>query len=269
MTAQPLVTAPLLEVREVRYRHSAGQPEALSGASLQIRAGEVLGVIGPNAAGKSTLARIACGLLAPDSGAVLLSGDATSRLSRRERARRVAFLPQHQPADLVFTAREVALMGRAPHLGLWALEGERDRAIADAALAEADVLALAERPVAQLSGGERQRVFLARSFAQQAALLVLDEPTAGLDLAHQVLLVNALRRRGREGSGALLVLHDLALAGAACDRLVLLVCGQVLAEGAPADVLKPDLLARAYGTAVDVVTDPATGQPLVAPRIAR
>jgi iron complex transport system ATP-binding protein len=263
------MTAPLLELREVRYRHAAGQPEALSGASLQVAAGEVVGVIGPNAAGKSTLARIACGLLAPGAGAVLLSNEPLVRLSRRERARRVAFLPQHQPADLVFTAREVALMGRAPHLGLWALEGERDRAIADAALAETDVLALAERPVAQLSGGERQRVFLARAFAQEAALLVLDEPTAGLDLGHQVLLVNALRRRGRDGSGALLVLHDLALAGAACDRLVLLVCGQVLAEGAPSDVLKPGLLARAYGTEVDVVTDPATGQPLVAPRIAR
>ena len=259
----------LLELDRVRYRHATALPEALSGASLRVGRGEVVGVIGPNAAGKSTLARIACGLLAPDAGEARLSGDPMARLSRRERARRVAFLPQHQPADLVFTAREVALMGRAPHLGLWALEGERDRAIAEASLAEADVLALADRPVSQLSGGERQRVFLARAFAQQATLLVLDEPTAGLDLGHQVLLVNALRRRGREGHGALLVLHDLALAGAACDRLVLLVCGQVLAEGAPRDVLQPALLARAYGTAVDVISDPTTGPPLVAPRIAR
>ena len=260
---------PLLTLRDLRYSHAPGLPDALSGASLTVAAGEVVGVVGPNAAGKSTLARIACGLLAPVSGQVLLGADPMAKVPRRERARRVAFLPQHQPADLAFTAREVALMGRAPHLGLWALEGERDRAIADAALAEADVLGLAERPVAQLSGGERQRVFLARAFAQQASMLVLDEPTAGLDLGHQVLLVNALRRRAREGNGALLVLHDLALAGAACDRLVLLVCGQVLAEGSPADVLKPDLLARAYGTAVDVIQDPATGQPLVAPRIAR
>ncbi len=260
---------PLLEARALRYRHSPGAPEAVAGTSLQVAAGEVVGVIGPNAAGKSTLARVCCGLLSPQSGDVLLQGVALVRLSRRERARRVAFLPQQQPQDLAFTAREVALMGRAPHLGLWALEGPRDLERATAALAEADALDLAERPVTQLSGGERQRVFLARAFAQEAALLVLDEPTAGLDLAHQVLLVNALRKRARTGGGALLVLHDLALAGAACDRLLLLLAGRVIAEGTPAEVLRPDVLSPAYGTQVDVVPDPATGQPLVAPRIAR
>src|SRR5439155_4744993 len=144
-----------------------------------------------------------------------------------DRAQRVAFLPQQQPHDLAFTAREVALMGRAPHLGLWMLEGPRDLERADSALAEADALDLAGRSVSQLSGGERQRVFLARAFAQDAALLILDEPTASLDLAHQVLLVNALRKRD---GGALLILHDLALAGAACDRVILLLNGAVAAE---------------------------------------
>src|SRR5947208_14082767 len=192
-----------------------------------------------------------------------------ARLSRRDRARRVAFLPQNPPHDLSFTAREVALMGRAPHLGRWSLEGPHDLERAQAALDELDALDLADRPVAQLSGGERQRVFLARAFAQDAALLVLDEPTAALDLAHQVLLVNALRRRAREGGGALLMLHDLALAGAACDRLVLMLAGRVQAEGTPAEVLRPEVLSPAYGTQVDVVADPATGQPLVAPRIQR
>jgi iron complex transport system ATP-binding protein len=262
------VTA-LLEARALHYRHVRGAPEALSGASLVVRPGEVVGVIGPNAAGKSTLARLCCGLLIPAAGEIALHGDRLERLSRQERAKRVAFLPQHQPADLAFTAREVALMGRAPHLGLWALEGPRDRQRAESALEEADALDLADRPVSQLSGGERQRVFLARAFAQEAKLLVLDEPTAGLDLAHQVLLVNALRRRAREGGGALLVLHDLALAGAACDRLVLLLRGRAVAEGAPHEVLRPDVLSPAYATQVDVVADPATGQPLVAPRIAR
>lgn len=259
----------LLEARDLRYRYAPGAPEAVAGASVAVSAGEVVGVIGPNAGGKSTLARICCGLLPAHGGEVLLQGDPLSRLSRRERARRVAFLPQQQPQDLSFTAREVALMGRAPHLGLWALEGPRDLERAAAALSETDVLDLADRPVAQLSGGERQRVFLARAFAQDAALLILDEPTAGLDLAHQVLLVNALRTRARTGGGALLVLHDLALAGAACDRLVLLLAGRVAAGGTPAEVLRPDVLSPAYGTQVDVVPDPATGQPLVAPRIAR
>lgn len=259
----------LLEARDLRYRHSAGAPEAVGAVSLRVSPGEVVGVIGPNAAGKSTLARLCCGLLAAQHGEVLLSGAPLHKLSRRERARRVAFLPQNPPSDLTFTAREVALMGRAPHLGLWSLEGPRDLALAAAALAEADVSSLADRPVAQLSGGERQRVFLARAFAQEAALLVLDEPTAGLDLAHQVLLVEALRRRARSGGGALLVLHDLALAGAACDRLLLLLRGRVQAEGSAEEVLRPETLSQAYGTQVEVVAHPGSGQPLVAPRISR
>ena len=259
----------LLDARELRYRHSAGAQEAVAGASLAVDRCEVVGVIGPNAAGKSTLARLCCGLLVPQHGSVSLQGAPMASLSRRERARRVAFLPQHPPHDLSFTAREVALMGRAPHLGLWALEGPRDLDRAHAALQELDALDLADRPVAQLSGGERQRVFLARAFAQEAALLILDEPTAALDLSHQVTLVNALRRSAREGGGALLVLHDLALAGAACDRLALMHRGRVVAQGSPAEVLRPEVLTPVYGTDVEVMTNPATGQPLVAPRIRR
>ena len=259
----------LVEAREPRYRHHPGAPEAVAGASLAIARGEVVGVIGPNAAGKSTLARLCSGLLTPQQGTVSLQGEAIVRLSRRERARRVAFLPQHPPHDLSFTAREVALMGRAPHLGLWSLEGPRDFERAQEGLREMDALDLADRPVSELSGGERQRVFLARAFAQEAALLVLDEPTAALDLSHQVLLVNALRRRARAGGGALLVLHDLALAGAACDRLALMDRGRMVAQGPPAEVLRPEVLNPVYGTQVEVIMHPATGQPLVAPRIAR
>ena len=259
----------LLEARDLRYRHPGASREAVAGVSIAIAPGEVVGAIGPNAAGKSTLARLCCGLLTPQQGTVSLQGAALADLSRRERARRVAFLPQNPPHDLSFTAREVALMGRAPHLGLWSLEGPHDLETARAALDEVDALDLADRPVAQLSGGERQRVFLARAFAQQAALLVLDEPTAALDLAHQVLLVNALRRRSRAGGGALLVLHDLALAGAACDRLALLDRGAVVAQGTPAEVLRPDVLSPVYGTDVEVFLNPGSGQPLVAPRITR
>jgi iron complex transport system ATP-binding protein len=259
----------LLEVRGVRYRHPNGTTDAVAGVSLKVDAGEVVGIIGPNAAGKSSLARLCCGLLEAGAGEVLLQGDPLGKLSRRDRARRVAFLQQDPPSDLAFTAREVALMGRAPHLGLWALEGEHDLARADAALAEASALELADRPVSQLSGGERQRVFLARAFAQDAALLILDEPTDGLDLAHQVTLVNALRKRARAGSASLLVLHDLALAGAACDRLILLDKGTVRAEGTPAQVLEAELLGATYGTQVDVVRDPRSGLPLVTPRITR
>ena len=257
----------LIEAQSVHFSH--GEKPALSGVSLTLQPGEILGVIGPNAAGKSTLARVCCGLLEAQQGLVQLQGTPLLQLSRRERAKRVAFLPQQQPAELAFTAREVALMGRAPHLGLWSLEGPHDRARAEAALHEADASALADRPISQLSGGERQRVFLARAFAQEAALLILDEPTAGLDLAHQVLLVNALRKRAQQGGGALLVLHDLALAGSACDRLLLLDQGAVAAHGTAQEVLRPELLSRTYGTQVDVVPDPASGQQLVAARIVR
>ena len=261
--------APLLELLDTRFRHPGATRDAVAGVSFCVRAGEVVGLIGPNAAGKSTLARLACGLALPSSGQVKLLGEPLSSLPRRERARRVALLPQQHPETLQFTARQVALMGRAPHLGLWSLEGKGDHARAEAALAEVDALPFAERPVSTLSGGERQRVFLARALAQDARLLVLDEPTSALDLAHQVLLVSAVRRRAREGGGALLVLHDLGLAGAACDRLALLVEGALIAEGTPSEVLRPELLQRAYATEVDVVIDPATGAPLVAPRLRR
>jgi iron complex transport system ATP-binding protein len=259
----------LLEVSDLYYRHPKATRDAVAGASLEVRAGEVVGIIGPNAAGKSTLARLCCGLLRASGGEVRLSGDALQKLSRRERARRVAFLQQDPPSDLTFTAREVALMGRAPHLGLWALEGANDLARAEAALAEASALYLADRPISQLSGGERQRVFLARAFAQDAALLILDEPTDGLDLAHQVSLVDALRARAGKGGGSLVVLHDLALAGAACDRLLLLDDGRVRAEGTPAQVLEAELLGATYGTKIDVVQDAVTGSLLVVPRITR
>lgn len=259
----------LLEATALRYGHAPGLPDAVAGASLQVRAGQVVGVIGPNAAGKSTLARLCCGLLLPRSGEVRLRGEAVAGLKRRERARRVAFLAQEAPAGLAFTAREVALMGRAPHLGLWSLERPGDIARAEAALLETDALHLADRPVSQLSGGERQRVFLARAFAQDAALIVLDEPTAGLDLAHQAQLVNSVRRHARAGGGALLILHDLGLAGAACDELVLLIEGRVAAHGSPAQVLRPEVLSPAYSTRVDVTVDPSSGNPLVAVRIQR
>ena len=234
--------------------------------SLALQPGEVVGVIGPNAAGKSTVARLACGLIEPSSGQVFLHGAPMAGLGRKARALGVALLPQQHPESLPFTARQVALMGRAPHLGLWSLEGRGDHARAESALAEVDALSLADRPVTTLSGGERQRVYLARALAQDTKALILDEPTSALDLSHQAMVVGAVRRRASAGGAALLILHDLALAAASCDRLVLLVCGTVLAQGTPAEVLRPDVILRAYGAQVDVVQNPATGGPLVALR---
>jgi iron complex transport system ATP-binding protein len=261
------LSEPALEVTDVRYRHPGASKDALSGATVRMDAGEIVGVVGPNAAGKSTLARLAASLLVPSSGLVRFAGTDAQKLSRRERARRVAFLAQDEPGDLPFTAREIALMGRAPHLGLWALEGETDRAQAQAALDELDAAHLADRPVSQLSGGERKRVYLARTFAQGAPILVLDEPTDALDLRHQARLVEALRARARRGGCALLVMHDLSLAGSACDRVVLLDQGKVAAAGTPAEVLRVEALERVYGARLDVFPHPHSGRPLVTVKI--
>ncbi|MFL5249703.1 MAG: ABC transporter ATP-binding protein [Myxococcales bacterium] len=256
-----------LEVEGIRFRHPGAARDALQGVTLRLDRGEIAGVVGPNAAGKSTLARIAAGLVAPSAGVVRLGGTDVRALSRRERALRVAFLAQDEPGDVPFTAREIALMGRAPHLGLWALEGEADREKAQAALEELDAAQLADRPASQLSGGERKRVYLARTFAQGAPVLVLDEPTDALDLRHQARLVEALRARARQGGSALLVMHDLSLAAAACDRVVLLREGSVAAAGTPAEVLRAEVLENVYGTGLDVFPHPRTGRPLVAVRI--
>jgi iron complex transport system ATP-binding protein len=256
-----------LELEGIRFRHPGAPRDALEGVTLRLERGEIAGVVGPNAAGKSTLARVAAALLVPSAGVLRLGGIDVRKLSRRERALRVAFLAQDEPSDLPFTAREIALMGRAPHLGLWALEGEADREKAEAALAELDAGHLADRPASQLSGGERKRVYLARTFAQGAPVLVLDEPTDALDLRHQARLALALRARARQGGSALLVMHDLSLAAAACDRVVLLREGSVAAAGSPAEVLRVEVLERVYGTGLDVFPHPRTGRPLVAVRI--
>jgi iron complex transport system ATP-binding protein len=261
------LSEPALELTDVRYRHPGASKDAVSGATVRMDAGEIVGVVGPNAAGKSTLARLAASLLVPSSGLVRFAGSDAQKLSRRERARRVAFLAQDEPGDLPFTAREIALMGRAPHLGLWALESETDRAQAQAALDELDAAHLADRPVSQLSGGERKRVYLARTFAQGAPILVLDEPTDALDLRHQARLVEALRARARRGGCALLVMHDLSLAGSACDRVVLLDQGKVAAAGTPAEVLRVEALERVYGARLDVFPHPHNGRPLVTVKI--
>jgi len=227
----------LLEAREPRYRHHPDGQEAVAGASIAISPGEVVGVIGPNAAGKSTLARLCCGLLVPQQGTVTLQGIPMAKLSRRERARRVAFLPQHPPHDLSFTAREVALMGRAPHLGLWALEGPGDFERARECLREMDGLDLADRPVSQLSGGERQRVALARALAVEPRVLLLDEPLGALDAQVRRDLRRWLREiHDRTGHTTLFVTHDQEEALELADRVAIFNRGRIEQVGTPDEV---------------------------------
>lgn len=257
-------TAPLLEVRDLRV--SLGGVEVLRGVSLSVASGEVLGVAGPNGAGKSTLVRAATGLL-PASGVIEVGGRPLPLLKRRDLARRVAVVQQLPEAPGTMTPAELALLGRHPHLGLLGRESRRDYELAAAALHDAGCDAFAQRPLHTLSGGQRRRAFIARALAQQPALLLLDEPTANLDAQAQVEIFEVLRSLAAGGVGVLVVVHDLTLAAAYCDRLALLATGEMIACGTPRDVLTPERVQRVYGDRVTTIPHPRTGTPLVVPAI--
>ena len=240
-----------------------GGAPILDSASLEARPGELLGLLGPNGAGKSTLLRVMAGLLKPVAGEVRLDGSDLEALAAGERAKRIAFMPQ-QDAQHPFTALETVLMGRYPHLGRFELEGARDREIARAAMERTDTGEFETRQLDTLSGGERQRVLLARTLAQQASVLLLDEPAANLDLKHRLSIMDVLRAEIDEREIAVVMaLHDLSLAGRYCDRLALMSNGRIAAEGAPAAVLTPANLRETFDVETFVESDPVTGRPQV------
>ncbi|HSP56082.1 MAG TPA: ABC transporter ATP-binding protein [Dehalococcoidia bacterium] len=259
---------PLLEVRGLTaayIRHGRSRI-ALRGVSLNVSPGEVLGLVGPNGSGKTTLIRAVTGAVKPVSGTVRLLGDDVASLSQRERALRAAVVPQEPVLPDTFTALEIVIMGRAPHLRLLQNEGVGDLEKARDSMRATATWEVAQRPAGELSGGERQRVVVARALAQEAPLLLLDEPTAHLDLGHQAAVLDLMRGLCRDdGRGVLAVVHDLTLAARYCDRLVLLSAGELAAAGRPKDVLRTDLLSEVYGAAVEVFPHPRTGLPVVAP----
>lgn len=232
----------------------------LDGVSLSVLPGEVLAILGPNGAGKSTLMGVLSGAVAPDRGTVLMDGRPLARWPRTEAARCRAVLPQASLLSFPFGSLEVVLLGRSPHAGR--SDGTRDLRIAEAAMAEAGVLHLAERSYDTLSGGERQRVQLARVLAQiwepacGPRYLLLDEPTAGLDPAHQHALMRSARRFAAQGCGVAVVLHDLSLAGMYADRAVLLRRGAIAACGRTEAVLTPGLLQRVFDIPMTVISVP-------------
>ncbi len=257
----------LVAVRDVAFAYPgarAGRRFALADLALTVEIGEILGVIGPNSAGKTTLIRLLTKVVAPLRGEIRLDGASLAGLSRWELARHVAVVPQDVPAALPFTVEQVVLMGRYPHAPRRFFETPADLRAAREAMAETGVSELARAPVQSLSGGERQRVMVARALAQQPRLLILDEPTAHLDLRYQAECVGLLRRINRErGTTVVLVSHDLNLAAEVCDRLLLLAEGRLVRLGAPTDVLDAGLLSVVYGCDVTVESNPVTGRPLV------
>jgi len=238
----------------------------LRGVNLAVAAGEVVALVGPNGCGKTTLVRAITGVIRPQRGEARLAGEDASALSTRERARRVAVVPQAAPLPPGFSALEQVLLGRTPYLGLFASEGPGDLAASRHAMLATDCWSLAERPVDELSGGERQLVLLARALAQEPRILLLDEPTSHLDPGHQVRTFQLAARLGRElGLAVLAAVHDLTLASLFADRIALMEQGRIGLEGRPEEVLRPDVVERVYGSPVVVVRHPTTGRPVVLP----
>ena len=253
-----------LEIREVCFRY--GHTPILDQVSLDAAAGEMLGLVGPNGAGKTTLLRIVSGTLRPQAGRVYLGGSEVAKLSSRDRARRVATVQQSPAVPTGFTALDVVLMGRNPHLGLLQWEGASDLEVARRVMERTSTDGFADRPIASLSGGERQRVFIARALAQEAPLLLLDEPTAHLDIGFQPVVLDLIQNIQREaGVSVVAAMHDLSLAAQYCRRIAVLHKGSIYALGEPNDVITTDVVSAAFGAEVSIVRHPVHGTPVVLP----
>ena len=253
--------------RAAVFRYPGAARPAVDGVSLEVPPGSCTAVIGPNGSGKSTLLRVLLGLLTPSSGDVLLDGRSVTEWKRDEVARSVGVVPQGEEAAFPMTVRELVAMGRYPHLGAWRREGEADRRAVERAMERCDVLAFAERPLETLSGGEKQRARVARALAPEPAALALDEPTAALDVSHEMAIFELLRDLARAGTTVLLVTHSLNLAARYAQQLVLMDGGRIAAQGAPADVLTRETVERVYGWPVRVLPHAGPGPDAGAPQV--
>ncbi len=235
---------------------------ALQDVSAEIRAGEFLGLIGPNGSGKTTLLRVISGVLLPREGRVRLRNTNLQDVGRRRLAKIMAFLSQDITLDFSFTVREVALMGRSPHLPRIGWETSGDIEIAERAMALTGAADLADRIITELSGGERQQAFIAMCLAQEPEVLLLDEPTNHLDIAHQLSALDLIRALNRQtGMTVVSVFHDLNLAAEYCDRLIMLNDGRVAAVGTPEDILTTDMIRNVYGAEVFIRHNPVSDKP--------
>lgn len=253
----------LLEAKNVEGGYHPDE-SVISDVSLTIRRGDFLGIIGPNGCGKSTLLRLVTRVLAPSRGQITYFGEDIRRMKAKAFARRVAFVPQETPVNFSFSAWEIVLMGRIPHLGRLQFESKKDYAIAEKALKLTDALHLKDKEIDELSAGERQRVMIAKALTQEPTLLFLDEPTSHLDIGHQVMILDLLKKLNKQNNLTVaIVMHDLNLAGEYCNRLVLMNEGRIFREGACEKVLNYENIESVYKTVVVVKTNPISSKPYV------
>lgn len=257
------VSAQRLSVQGLSLRYGSG-PTVLANLDLELRAGELVALVGLNGAGKSTLLRALAGLLPPQAGAVRLDAQPVHTLSPRQRAQRIAYVPQALAGLPTTSVEQFVLGGRYAHLGFLRLPSPHDRAVARSALLQTDVADHATRPLPELSGGERHRVLVARALAQQAPVLLCDEPVAAFDLPHQLVLLDLLAELARSGQVVVLSTHDLNLASQYADRVVVLHEQAILTAGAPPKALCHDVVRRVWGSRLRIDVD-GHGCPRITP----
>lgn len=259
---------PVFELDGLRFRYPGAARPALAGVTARVPPAGIYAVLGPNGSGKSTLARLLLGALRPAAGTVRFAGRDITRWRRRPLARRIGVVPQVEELAFPLSVRELVAMGRYPHLGPWRREGAGDhRAIVDA-MDRCDVLRFADRPISTLSGGERQRARVARALAQQPGTMVLDEPTASLDIRHEMAIFELLHGlTARDGVTIVLITHNINLAARFATRLLLLAGGRPAVEGPPDEVLTRDVLERVYGWPVTLTSHPGPGPDAGAPQV--
>ncbi|MGI6674503.1 MAG: ABC transporter ATP-binding protein [Limnochordia bacterium] len=241
-----------------------GAEPVVHGVSLSMKPGHFYGVVGPNGAGKSTLLKLLDGFIRPREGTVYLDGKDLRTFSLARLAREIALIPQSS-YYFPFTVEEMVMLGRAPFYSRLGTPSARDREIVRASMEITGIAHLAGRLASSLSGGERQRVTIARAFAQETKVLLLDEPTTHLDLEHQINTCRLLQRKSREGVTVAAVLHDLNLAASFCDHVFVLAEGRLREEGPPEEVFKPELIAEVFRVTVPPLHHPLTGRPIIAP----
>jgi iron complex transport system ATP-binding protein len=251
-----------LTVKQASFGY--GNQAVIKCVTLHTQPGELLGIIGPNGSGKTTLLRGLSGLVTPSQGKVLLNDMPLDKFKRQKIAQKIAMVPQNTMLPDLFTAMEIVLMGRTPHLGLLSYESDNDTRIAMAAMEITQTLHLAGRRINQLSGGEKQRLIIARAITQEAEIILLDEPTANLDINYQVEIFNFLRKLCDEkGISIIAALHDLNLASQYCNRLILLKDGKINRQGTPEQVIKTESVAEVFDADVRVYPHPLNALPTV------